>query len=254
MNTLVKKSFLSVSLALTLSASANAFCIGSLCHDGYIGIGAIYTNLGDNAQASASGYGGYLHLGYESILAYRFLASIDGLIAGGVRDLKGDTLSRFKPHAAFLNLEGNLKFGVNILTDNAPLFISPLLRVEKFLSSGFDRTLYHLGGDIQGKIPIGGNQSYVLYGGGYTYIVGEGYTFKGGASVNSIIENRYNYGIHAHLGFSSKLSEHMSYYVKVLGKFYSLKASDVATLNNVDISYPATNAYSVMLEIGATGF
>ncbi|MWV62176.1 hypothetical protein DCO58_05610 [Helicobacter saguini] len=249
----VKKITLSLVLVAGFSGVASAYCTTNVCNSGLVAIGGNFNSLGGSA-ANMNAYGGYLRLGYESVFVRRYYVGTDGVIGGGVSNASGGVLGAFKKSSPFVNFEWNLRAGLNVFTDNAPLFINALVGVEKFMRSGVERTLYYVGAEARGQIPFNAGKGNVLYGAGYSFVIGDSYTFKDAASsVNAPISG-FNYGIQAHLGVEHLIGERISFFSKIIGKYYALNSSKNANFNGADISYPATNSYNIMLEIGINGF
>lgn len=243
-------------LVCGFSGVVSAYCDSKGgCHSGYFGLGGSYANFGGSSDNLKSG-GGYAYLAYESVWFNRFLGNIDATLGGGVRDISGATLQRYKNRSAYLNLESNFKVGVNIFIDNAPIFINAILfRVEKMMSSGIYRTLYQMGVEAQARMPLG-NETQLLLGGGWTYIFNDdtAYSFSNGNGLQHAKIDGFNYGIHANIGLSSKVGNHLDFYIMAKGRYYVINPSANVDINGAMVGFPAAKSFNVMLELGIRGF
>ncbi|RDU62472.1 hypothetical protein CQA53_09255 [Helicobacter didelphidarum] len=248
---LFKKTFIALSLASVFGVSANAFCDskGTTCFIPTVGIGGIYSDFGGGSNAGVANYGGYLTADWTVTWKERILGSLGATLGGGVSNLSGVNLAALKQTNPFIISNIEAKVGFNISTKEVPIYINIFTRNDGLFNKAIMRNLGLVGVELQAKIPVSSNVK-ILFGGGYSGVYGY-YQFGGLDSKSSL--NGYNYGIHANIGFTTKITQDYSYYLKVVGQYYNLNDSKAVTLNNQPINYPGANSFNVMLEMGVKG-
>ncbi len=219
------------------------------CINSYIGVGGFYENANGN-ETKITNYGGFLSIGGSDVLFHRVQAGIDMKFGYGSNNLSGTNLANLNSGSIFsIDIMG--KLGVNVATQNSPLFINLIFGPELILSnSGIGRNLYYIGGGIEGKLAL--SEKLKL-----TYSAGYGYIVNAIASVYSLGENHvesaligYNQLFMASLGTQIKVSEHIDFYLKAFGKYYDLNNSKEVQVNGNAISMPSIKTWQAGLEAG----
>ncbi|MGX3099076.1 hypothetical protein [Helicobacter sp. 23-1046] len=233
-------------LAGGIVSSAHAICVED-CSSFSVGVGGLYSKFnGSNAGVESSG-------GYVSLEAYKVTGRIKSYssvqFGAGNSTLSGATLADLgNPPNHFLVFTP--KIGVNIASKNAPIFVNffgELYLHDTSNSKGVERELITLGGEIEGIIPAG-NALSITYSAGYGWLGYAHYKLDG---VDSRVGAGANYMIKASVGASYVLSDSVSTYLRLIGRYYNTaKDSAIVQVNGVDKSYPASSSYVGMVEIG----
>lgn len=213
-----------------------------------IGIGGHYV---DNAQINTQGYGGHLNL--EIIDSSRSNRVQFGIITrfGWDKQTFTSTAPSFAKHDSAFLLEVRPKVGLNLLSQNASLFLNLAYTLDGYATSknstsGYSMLAHQVGLELEGILPTqsGFNIEYAL---GYDYLFAGNYKF-GEVSGSSTISNGYT--LRASLGFSHKLTENTLYYMRVIGKYHNFSSSKALDSNGVNLFMPATQNYVGMVEFG----
>lgn len=237
-----KQKLFTLALVGGIVSSAHAICVED-CSSFSIGVGGLYSKFdGSNAGVEASG-------GYVSLEANKVTGRTKGYVATrigwGNSTLSGTALSSLSnPPNRFLVFTP--KIGVNIASKNTPIFINFFAELDwhhTTNSKGVERKLISIGGEIEGVIPAG-NALSITYSAGGGWIGHVHYNLDG---ADSKVGAGANYMIKASVGASYVLSDSVSTYLRLIGRYYNV-AKDSAQVNNV--SYPASSGYMGMVELG----
>ena len=203
-----------------------------------------------NKEISTKTYGGYLNadMGFGIGNTQTFRVDLEILLGLGKLDIDNTPYSFVSGDRAFM-LEIHPSVGVNILSQNYPLYLSVGYRGEAYniaKNKGYERALNSATLELNGALPTQSGFS-IEYALGYDYLFAGSYKF-GEVSGNSALNNGYT--LRASLGFSHKLTENTLYYVRAIGKYHNLSTSKPLDSNGVNLSMPATQNYVGMVEIG----
>lgn len=228
-------------------------CKEHFCVFGKVGAGGVYYATKANG-VDISGYAGYAALSLREVIKARVQFGIDGFVGGGKSELKGSALSSLSSNSALLIWGFGARFGVNISSKDAPLFVNLTIDVDEFNANpqhtkGFARMLGYTGVALEGEIPTS-PQTRFIYGASYSWIFGATYKFNDSGSIN-IPRSISNYAIGANIGVDYEISKGISFYTKLIGKYQALGTPPSATHSNgTTISYPKSNNFSGAVEIG----
>lgn len=241
----MKKIVGAVLIASVFGASgAYALCVED-CSAFSIGVGGLYSKFnGSNAGVESNG-------GYVSAEAYkitgRVKTDVRAQLGWGNSSLQGASVSGLSnPPNHFFTY--GAKIGVNIASKNVPIFVSffgELDRHDTSNSKGFERKLITIGAEIDGIIPAG-NALSVTYSLGYGWIGSAYYKFDG---VTSKANASGNYMIKASVGALYALSDSVSAYLRVIGKYQNI-ARDSQRVSDANNFYPKSASYVGMVELG----
>lgn len=225
-----------------------ADCAESNCRNFRIGLGGAYHNL-DSKDAQISSVGGYLALSARGTLKNRFASELGGKVGLG-----SATASRSYFESALYS-KSNLsvftdfyfKIGVNLASANVPLFINAVYGWDDFSTNlkskgvGFSRDF--AGGELEGFLPMGGTSIIEYLAGFYTFVNGN-YVF---ANTNTISKLRgTNFMAKVSVGYTKNINPHIGYYVKLIGRYEDMSASQSVNNN----AYPSSKNMIGMLEFG----
>lgn len=224
-------------------------CDKDRCVAGHIGLGGAYYGFGGEDIKS---YGGYLSLESRYIYLQRAQIVLGGLIGGG------STLASNAPFGitdsnTLLFYSFYAKLGLNIASKATPLFLNLFIDQNKHngqisYNKGLYREISTLGAELSGFVPLS-QLGYLDYGLGLGWAGVGKYEFPQLSSSLSIQD--YSYRLHAHIGISRHITANTLYYVRLIGQYYDLKATDT---NPQALSYPASRDFVAMIEIGIKGF
>ncbi|TLD99741.1 hypothetical protein [Helicobacter trogontum] len=238
---LCKRTGLSVVLAGTLGASANAVCVvENYCIDLYLGAGGFYENT-TGSGANINNMGGFISLGGADVYFKRVQFGLDVKLGYGSNSVGGTNLNLLTKDNTLFQFDGIGKIGVNIAGKDSPLFVNFLAGYDVMNSSGVGRELFLLGGGIDGKITL--NEKMKL-----TYTAGYGYVFNGAYTFNKAYASigEGSQIVMFSLGTQAKVSENVNFYFKGFGKYYDLNASKQVN----GVSMPDSRAWQAGLEAG----
>ena len=238
--------------AIIGASTKGHLCDSETCKESArIGLGGFYM---PTKELDSQSYGGYLAI--DGALNFgtqrRFLFGIEANLGGGRAESKNTTYTFAPDNRTAIIMEIRPKFGFNFTSQNAPLFLSIVYTADLHQTTntkdtkGYNRMLNQVGVELEGALPTqsGFTIEYAL---GYDYLFAGNYKF-GEVSGNSTINNGYT--LRASLGFSHKLTENTLYYLRVIGKYYNLSPSKPLDSNGVNLSMPATQNYTGMVEFG----
>lgn len=215
-----------------------------------IGLGGVYSLQQPSGEKDITNAGGYLALWSRGTLANeRFLVQSGGEIGFGKAKRDG------VQNDIFFMGDIRISAGVNILTQNAPLYLSIGYAWDNFHSNLFgnqltgknntgnswvDNTLHLVGLDLSGVIKgQGANLEYDI---GYYYAF-HGYYYLD--KTRSGIDD-YTYAIKARVGFSSDYSKKIGFFANVRAKYYDIPTSKM----NTTFARPATKHFLGGVEAG----
>ena len=241
-----KHKMFALALVSGVVSGAQAICVQD-CSSFSVGVGGLYSKFnGSNAGVESTG-------GYVVVRAYKVIgrikSNIDAQLGWGNSTLSGTTLADLSnPPNYFFSTSP--KIGINIASKNVPIFVSLFAELDDHNTSsgkGIERRFISLGGEIEGIIPAG-NALSITYSVGYGWLGYAHYKFDG---VDSKANSSGNYMIKASVGASYALSDSVSTYLRLVGKYYNTaKNSANVQVNNVTKSYPASSSYVAMVELG----
>ena len=227
-------------------------CEDTNCEFGRIGIGGGYYGL-QGSNANADSYIGYVSLGIKEVYKARFQGAFDIVLGGGRGNLKGSAFPQgiSKSGDVFI-FEPTIKFGVNVLTKRVPLFVNIVGGIEGYRlgfnnDSTFRRVAGLVGVELNGEIPAGDRLRFT-YGAGYSWIARVDYDF--GKTTTIAKGSIKNYAVNANIGLEYDLPKGLYTYAKLIGKYQHNNATSSATYNGMQVSYPASDNFVGMLEIG----
>lgn len=228
-------------------------CKENFCEFGRVGVGGVYyATKADGVDIS--GYAGYAAISLREVIKARAQFGLDGFVGGGKSELKGSVLSSLSSNSALLIWGLGARFGVNISSKDAPLFVNITIDADSFNANpqhtkGFARTIGYTGVALEGEIPTS-MQTRFTYGASYGWIFGATYKFNDSNDTN-VTRSISNYAIGANIGVDYEISAGISFYAKLIGKYQVLGAPSSATHSNgTAISYPKSNNFSAAVEIG----
>ena len=244
----VRKIGLSLVLAGALGVSANAVCLTeNYCTDFYIGAGGYYEKIAGQG-ANVENVGGLFSIGGADIFFNRVQFGLDARFGYGSNSVSGASLSTLSKDNRLFQIDGIAKLGVNVAGVNSPLFINFLLGYDMAKTNGgVGRDFMIIGAGFDGKIALS-EKMKLIYSAGYGYVFNGVYSF--GKSYADI--NEKSHVVMFSLGAQTKVSENVSLYIKGLGKYYDLNASEVVNPkgNGSSISMPKSNGWQAGLEAG----
>ncbi len=228
-------------------SGAYALCVED-CGSANIGIGGLYSKF-NGSNAGVESIGGYLSLGYYKITS-RIKSGIVLEIGTGSSKLFGTALNGLE-NSSNLFYSITPKIGVNIASKNMPIFINLVIEGDDHNTTGrakgIERRFISLGGEIEGVIPMG-NVLSITYSAGYGWLGYAHYKFDG---ADSRVGDGANYMIKASVGASYVLSDSVSTYLRLIGRYYNTaKNSAQVQIQNNNVSYPASSSYVGMVELG----
>ena len=243
---MIKQKVFALALASGIVSSAQAICVED-CSSFSVGVGGLYSKFnGSNAGVETSG--GYLVLQTYKVIG-RIKSGMDAQLGWGNSTFSGTTLANLSNPPNYF-FRTSPKIGVNIASKNAPIFVSFFGELDDHNTSsgkGIERRFISLGGEIEGVIPAG-NALSITYSAGYGWLGYAHYKFDG---VDSKASDSGNYMIKVSVGASYVLSDSVSTYLRLIGRYYNTaKDSAIVQVNGVDKSYPASSSYVGMVEIG----
>lgn len=245
---MIRNKIFAILLASGVTSGAYALCVED-CSAFSIGVGGLYSKFnGSNAGVESNG-------GYVGLEAYKIVGRVKSAsraqFGWGNTSLQGASVSDLSnpPNHFFTFIP---KIGVNIASKNVPIFVSIFGELDWHNTSsgkGLERELITLGAEIDGIIPAG-NALSVTYSLGYGWIGSAHYKFDGTNSrVNTA--NSDSYMIKASLGALYTLSDSVSAYLRVIGKYQNIaRDSQIVQVNAVDKFYPKSASYVGMVELG----
>ena len=245
----IRKIGLSLVLAGVLGVNANALCIlENYCEGVHVGVGGFYENT-DTSGANINRSAGFIAIGARDLFLKRINLSGEIKVGYGNTNISGTHLSQFNKNENLLYIELMPKIGFNLLKGDSQLFINLFAMSDVILASrnGVGRLMLYMGPEIEGRLRVS-EKVKLTYSFGYGYAAA-GYVF--GGSVSRI--HGYNQAFLFSLGIQTKISENVGFYIKGLGKYYDLNASEVVNPkgnNSSSISMPKSNGWQAGLEAG----
>lgn len=194
-----------------------------------LGIGGIYLNQSKDFDSKDSG--GYVRFAFSEFLPkQRFNFTLNILLGAAQHTSNPQALFATQNPTASVFFELRPKVGVNILSQNLPLFLNLAYTFEGYNpnvgDSRYDlyKLLYHsVGGELEGLIFIN-PKLRLTYSAGYDYIFSGGYKTSQGKA-------KFDNGstIRASVGYVYALNEKLSYYMKIQGKIQNFESAPLLT-------------------------
>lgn len=212
---------------------------------GQAGIGGVYYDFwGENISSFGAYLGG--EFGWEF---FNRVHTTFGVRLGGGQSKASQVLG-VAESAGFVISDQYVKVGINIAGVNAPLYVNLLTEQNNHNSkSGLSRNLSLLGAEIEGALPLG-NVAKLEYSVGYAFSTGDSsYSI---AEKTSYIKKdpSQSYVLSASVGFVRNLSDSISFYTKLIGKYQNLNG---AYYSDGTQGYPSSSNIVGMLEFGFRG-
>ncbi|MGX3098801.1 hypothetical protein [Helicobacter sp. 23-1046] len=228
-------------------------CFERICEWTNIGIGGAYYNA-NGENTSISGYAGYVSLFGKVALKQRLQFGANIAIGGGNSDLGGSAFPNgAKSNANLMVFDFALKAGANITSKESPIFINILGGLDMYSTNKeerkFQRSLGLAGIEIEGEKPLSAKLS-VMYGASYSFVVAGTYILDKQNTKAQIPFSTQNYAISANVGISYEIERGISTFVRAIGKYQHLNASQTINANNINLSMPAINNTQAMIEFG----
>ncbi|MGX2984580.1 hypothetical protein ACWIWK_03760 [Helicobacter sp. 23-1048] len=246
-----------LSAASFASSTFKEYCEVKKCYYGNVGLGV--GSYSFNALDSDFGSSvGYLYAGGGFIHNQRIKFDTDVRIGGGRNTLQGNNFpASFATSLNAIFVDFTAKLGKNVLSKQTPLFINftlgLTLNTPHKKNFGYVQAL--LGIEIDGQVPLASNL-ILSYGAGYGWLV-MGYTYSKPVAFryyqsNEIAESRSigNFELNANVGVSYKFENDYVVFIRAVGRFQHINASETITYDNTPLRYPANNNYAGMLEMG----
>lgn len=194
-----------------------------------LGIGGIYLNQSKDFDSQDSG--GYVRFAFSEFSPkQRFNFTLSTLLGAAQHTSNPQALFTTPNPTASVFFELRPKVGVNILSQNLPLFLNLAYTFEGYNPNVGDSRydLYTLlyqsvGGELEGLIFIN-PKLRLTYSAGYDYIFSGGYKTSQGRA-------KFDNGstIRASVGYVYALSEKLSYYMKIQGKIQNFESAPPLT-------------------------
>ena len=254
-----------ITLGLLANLSAASFttttfrdyCESKKCPYGNVGVGvggyafnALHSNFGSSV--------GYVYGGGGFVHNQRVKFDADVRVGVSRNTLQGNNFpSNFATSLNATSLDFRVKLGQNVLSKETPLFISVVLgltlNTPNKISFGFTQAL--LGVEVDGQVHIAPNL-ILSYGGGYGWLA-MGYTYTKTTVFspyknNEIAESRSirNFEFNANVGLSYQFHYKYAYFIRALGRFQHIGASETIHYANNPLTHPQSNNFIGMLETG----
>lgn len=249
--------FFNLSASSFASSTFKEYCESTKCYYGNVGLGV----GGYSFSAKDSDFGssvGYLYAGGGFVHNQRIKLDTDVRIGGGRNTLQGSNFpTSFATSLNAIFIDFTAKLGRNVLSKQIPLFINFTLgltfNTPHKKNFGYVKAL--LGVEIDGQIALAPNL-LLSYGAGYGWLV-MGYTYANPAVFgyyrnNEIAESRSirNFELNANVGVSYKFENDYIVFIRAVGRFQHINASETITYDNMPLRYPASSNYAGMLEMG----
>lgn len=254
---------LALGLATYLSAASFAsttfkeYCEIKKCHYGNIGlgVGSYSFNARDSNFSSSVGY---LYAGGGFVHNQRIKFDVDVRLGGGRNTLQGSNFpTSFATSFNATFMDFTAKLGRNVLSKQIPLFINLVLgltfNTPHKKNFGYVQAL--LGVEIDGQVAIAPNL-LLSYGVGYGWL-SMGYTYANPAVFgyyknNEIAESRSlgNFEFTTNVGINYKFENDYVVFIRAVGRYQHINASETIIYDNVPLRYPTSNNYAGMLEMG----
>lgn len=222
----------------------NTDCKERSCLYGSVGIGGAYYNL-NNSDMLSQAY--YLYLGGKYVWNTQAQFKPEVRIGVGKNTLKGDFPTTLRVNEDYLYYDIKLKGGWNILSKDYPLFLNVFGEVvSQTPKKSFGRAHTVVGLELEGSAPVGENLK-LTYGVGYGWLYGAYFYERERARVPN---SASNFEINANVGINYEFGNGYAYFARIIGKYQKIGASHTITYQNAPVSYPASNNYAGMLEMG----
>lgn len=234
----------SLSAASYDTTTTSADCKERNCSYESIGIGVAYHNYNAGDVLSPAYY-----LVGDGRYVWSARAQVGLLVRGGYgsNSLKGTFPTTLKTKADYFFLDVKLKAGWNILSKDYPLFLNVFGEiVSQTPKKSFGRAHTVVGLELEGSAPVGENLK-LTYGAGYGVLAASYYYEDVRADAPNSMKN---FEVSANVGVNYELSSGYAYFARIIGKYQKIGASNTVTYQNASVSYPASNNYAGMLEMG----
>lgn len=226
------------------TTTTSADCKERNCLYESVGIGGAYYNL-NNSDMLSQAY--YLYLGSRYVWSARAQVGLDVRVGVAKNTLEGTFPPTLKNNVSYLFFDIKLKGGWNILSKDYPLFINIFGQmVGQAPESSFGRAYSLLGLELEGSAPVGENLK-LTYGVGYGWLYGAYFYERERARVPN---SASNFEINANVGINYEFGNGYAYFARIVGKYQKIGTSNAITYQNASVSYPASNNYAGMLEMG----
>nr|QGT50234.1 hypothetical protein Helico6505_0660 [uncultured Helicobacter sp.] len=208
-----------------------------------LGIGGIY--LHQSKDLNSQDIGGYVRFAFtEFSPKQRFNLTISSLLGAGKHTSQSQSLFATQSPTTSLFFELRPKVGINILSQNLPLFLNLAYTFEGYnpnvSSSKYD--LYSLlyqsvGGELEGLIFMN-PKLRLTYSAGYDYIFSGAYKTSQGRT-------KFDNGstIRASVGYAYALNQNLAYYMKLQGKIWHFEST-------LSVTTKVQNQYTAGIELG----
>ena len=228
-----RKIFLGCSLFGAVCAYAGEYSASK------IGIGGVYSLQQPSGEKDITNTGGYVALrGRSSLLQERFLLQFDVETNFGKDKRDRSKSNSFRMSNVLLGA------GVNLLTPNAPLYLSVIGSLDNFEYSAsnnwIDSRLMLVGADLQGFIKR--NRLTFEYNVGYHYMLSGYYKQQN----DDIDVDGSSYAIKGGVGFVYDITEEIGFFINLRAKYYNLATSKF----NATFTRPATKHFLGGVEVG----
>lgn len=248
----IKKVGLSFALIGALSM-AHAACTSAFCSTGDIAVGALYSNYGGNASANANVISGYVKLGFDYNMLYRLRLGGTLRLGAGNSSISGTSLASYSKDNVSAYLGIGVKLGFNVATLESPVFVNFVADIDSDVAKALTRGVYVYGLELEARPRVTDKTRVLVSVGGGAAGAVYGFSDAGSMKAANPAGNGVGYGIFGSFGFSRDVGEQSAFYVKAIGKYYDLPASQNITINtNTQVGFPAAKSWQAGIETGLT--
>lgn len=208
-----------------------------------IGIGGVYSLKQPSGEKDITNTSAYLALrGRSSLLQERFLLQFDSESNFGKDKRDKSKSNSFRMDNVLLGA------GVNLLTPNAPLYLSIMGSLDGFEYSAsntwIDNELLLVGADLQGFIKR--NRLTFEYNVGYHYVLSGYYEQNQNNNDVRVDTDSSSYAIKGGVGFVYDITEEIGVFMNLRARYYNIAASKF----DATFTRPATKHFLGGVEVG----